>query len=455
MRCEAKDGLARCHEDLSAPPLVNCTAAVTTPCASNPIGSRCEQNDGRVFDDPQYVGPGLGHDTQEWAEGMVHHNAAGNCFYSGLLSSEGKRQQALADLYVRFVEAYEEKGIALWGLTVQNEPLTQTGLWNGMFYTAELQAAFVKDFLGPTLKRHFPAIKLMIHDDATNELTGFAKAVLDDANASQYVDGVGYHWYTHFEGLYEDDVGGPALGELSKLLNIPVVGGGAQVRTMGEAFPDKFLMMTEACNGFALGTPFVGTRPGEWGYGYSYAHDIMWQMKNGANGWVDWNMLLDMSGGPNHNGNQVDAPTLLQDEKTLLQNPSFFAMAHFSRFVPRGSRVLKQSALSCTLSSKRYCDNVVAFVTPLNSTSTPNSLVFVLTNDEVTAVPNYADGAGVVLYDDLAKGQGSLNTGWLTSKEVNYRVGCDMVGWVEGKLEWKAIHTVVIPCGTDAPCSCE
>jgi len=212
--------------------------------------------------------------------------------------------------------------------------------------------------------------------------------------------------------------------------------------------------MTEACNGFALGTDFVGPRPGEWGYGYSYAHDIMWQLKNGANGWVDWNMLLDMDGGPNHNGNQVDAPTLLRDEKTLIQNPSFFAMAHFSRFVPRGSRVLDQTATSCTLSSKRYCDNVVAFVTPFNSTSTPNSLVFVLTNDEVTAVPNYAGGAGVLAYDDLAKGQGSLNTGWITTKEVQYKVGCDEVGWVEGTLEWKAIHTVVIPCGDGTPCSC-
>lgn len=179
----------------------------------------------------------------------------------------------------------------------------------------------------------------------------------------------------------------------------------------------------------------------------------MWQLKNGATGWVDWNMLLDTSGGPNHNGNQVDAPTLVKDATTLLQNPSFFHMAHFSRFVPRGSRLLAQESVSCTLSSKRYCDNVVAFATPPNATMTPNSLVFVLTNDEVTAVPQFASGAGVLIYDDLAKGQGSLNTGVFVSKDVHYTVGCDRVGWVEGVLEWKAIHTVVIPCG-DEPCAC-
>jgi len=84
---------------------------------------------------------------------------------------------------------------------------------------------------------------------------------------------------------------------------------------------------------------------------------------------------------------------------------------------------------------------------------TPNSLVFVLTNDEVTAVPQFAGGAGVLIFDELAKGQGSLNRGVLTSKEVHYSVGCDKVGWAEGLLEWKAIVTVVIPCG-ETPCAC-
>ena len=39
----------------------------------------------------------------------------------------------------------------------------------------------------------------------------------------------------------------------------------------------KFMLMSEACNGFLLSTDWVGPRPGEWGYGYSYSHDIMWQ----------------------------------------------------------------------------------------------------------------------------------------------------------------------------------
>ena len=267
MSCAAADGLARCHANASAPPLVECTATVVTPCNDNTIGSRCPQSDGSVFNDPQYVGPGRGHDTEAWAEGLLRHNADGNCYNTGMLSGNVSKQQAWADLYVRFLDAYADLGIPMWGLTVQNEPLTQTGLWNGMFFTPELQASFVKNALGPALRKAYPNVKIMVHDDATNELTNFANRVLNDPEASQYVDGVAYHWYTHFEGLYENDAGGPALGPVSEWLNIPAVGGGAQVRTVGAQHPDKFFLMTEACNGFALGTSMVGPRAGDWGYG--------------------------------------------------------------------------------------------------------------------------------------------------------------------------------------------
>lgn len=201
--CNAVDGLPRCHANATAPPLVRCTASVAAPCEGQPIGARCPQSDGHTMDNPQYVGVGLDHNTREWAEGLIRHNAAGNCYYSGMLSANATKQQALADLYVRFIDAYAARGIDMWGMTVQNEPLTQTGLWNGMFYTANLQASFVKTYLGPTLRKAFPALKIMIHDDATNELNNFAKDVLADPEASAFIDGIGYHWYTCVPQLAE------------------------------------------------------------------------------------------------------------------------------------------------------------------------------------------------------------------------------------------------------------
>ena len=61
-----------------------------------------------------------------------------------------------------------------------------------------------------------------------------------------------------------------------------------------------------------------------------------------AVGWVDWNMLLDETGGPNHVGNLCSAPILAdtKNDKVLIQN-SYYYINHFSRFVqPEARRIL-------------------------------------------------------------------------------------------------------------------
>ena len=55
-------------------------------------------------------------------------------------------------------------------------------------------------------------------------------------------------------------------------------------------------------------------------------------------GWVDWNMVLDLKGGPNWKNNFVDAPILVDASKqTYYRQPTFYALAHFSKFIPPGS----------------------------------------------------------------------------------------------------------------------
>ena len=53
----------------------------------------------------------------------------------------------------------------------------------------------------------------------------------------------------------------------------------------------------------------MGPRYDECGYGYATGHDMLWQLRNRAAGWVYWNVLLDGVGGPNLAGNYVDSPT--------------------------------------------------------------------------------------------------------------------------------------------------
>ena len=120
-------------------------------------------------------------------------------------------------------------------------------------------------------------LKLMIWDHNRGMLFQRAKVVYDDPAAARYVWGAGFHWYVgdHFDNP----------------------------RQVHDAWPDKQLLFTE-------GTPsnFDAATLGDWKWGEIYATSILNDVNNWANGWTDWNVLLDERGGPNHVGNFCIAP---------------------------------------------------------------------------------------------------------------------------------------------------
>ena len=138
--------------------------------------------------------------------------------------------------------------------------------------------------------------------------------------------------------------------------------------------------------------------------------------------------------------NYVDSPTWKYNSSAFVQNPSFFFMMHYSRFVPPGSVVIDAS-VTCGARHKEYCQ-FVAFRVP------NGNVVVVMTNDEITVGPIAGTSVGPILTPHLAKGQGSITVGAKTlswSVQVTCK-GKDKPVYVEGTLPWKAIQTVVIPC---------
>src|SRR5690554_4377160 len=57
-----------------------------------------------------------------------------------------------AHYYTKFIHAYENAGIPIWGITVQNEPAANQR-WDSCLYTKEEERDFVRDYLGPGLER--------------------------------------------------------------------------------------------------------------------------------------------------------------------------------------------------------------------------------------------------------------------------------------------------------------
>mmetsp|Transcript_4697 Transcript_4697/g.12084 ORF Transcript_4697/g.12084 Transcript_4697/m.12084 type:complete len:190 (+) Transcript_4697:1344-1913(+) len=81
---------------------------------------------------------------------------------------------------------------------------------------------------------------------------------------------------------------------------------------------------------------------GNWKFGEGYAHDILGDLLSGTVGWIDWNLLLDEHGGPNHLKNDCDAAAMANSTaQELYWHPQYYYMGHFSKYIVPGSVLLK------------------------------------------------------------------------------------------------------------------
>jgi len=269
-----------------------------------------------------------------WMKTNNHMNGKGSLRGS----PGGEYYKAWANYYVKFVQSYQQHNITFWGLTTQNEPIDgrmNNFSFQAMGFTPETQRDFVKLDLGPALHTAgFGNISLMMLDDQRVEIVTWTKVVLSDPEAAKYISGVAVHWYV--------DAFTP-----SNLLTIA-----------HNNFPQKFIFATEACEG---SMPWqVKVDLGSWDRASSYAKDIITDLNNWVTGWTDWNIALDMTGGPNWVSNFVDSPIIVNKEKQeFYKQPMFYAMGHFSKFVRPGSVWVKVEATK-TLSSIE----IVAFERP-------------------------------------------------------------------------------------------
>ncbi|KAI9913985.1 hypothetical protein PsorP6_005023 [Peronosclerospora sorghi] len=99
----------------------------------------------------------------------------------------------------------------------------------------------------------------------------------------------------------------------------------------------RFLLATESCS-----CPGVAQGERAWFRALRYGHDILTDLNNHVTGWVYWNLLTNHECGPNHEGNQCDAPLLLTEDGTdFVIQPMYYTMQNFSKYIPPGSRLVK------------------------------------------------------------------------------------------------------------------
>jgi len=246
-------------------------------------------------------------------------------------------RQAWADYYVKFVEEYRQSGVTIWGLTVQNEPAA-IQRWDSCIYSGEEERDFVKNYLGPTLQNSSAKdVKLLIWDHNRDIIVERAKAVLEDKEAAKYVWGTAFHWYV--SEAFEN------------------------VGKVHELFPDKGLLFTEGCQE-------GGVHFHSWKTGERYARNMIGDFLNHTQGYIDWNLFLDNTGGPNHVNNLCDAPIIVDvfPEK-LIHQSSYYYIGHFSKYVkPQALRIdLVQHHQDLQAVAFKNTDGSIAFIV-LNET---------------------------------------------------------------------------------------
>lgn len=218
-----------------------------------------------------------------------------------------------ADIMVQYVLEYKKLGIRISRLTIQNEPAAVQS-WDSCIYSGqeerELACEYLKDRL---VKAGLEEVKIHIWDHNKDLIIERTKETFSDQKALNTIDGIAFHWYSgdHFEAL----------------------------QCVREKYPDKELIFTEGCVEYSRYQD-----KGQTHYAEMYAHSLIGDFNAGMNGFIDWNLILDEKGGPNHVENFCDAPVMCNPTTDEIDiKLSYYYIGHFSRFVKPGAKRILSS----------------------------------------------------------------------------------------------------------------
>ena len=228
-----------------------------------------------------------------------------------------------ATYWVKYLQGMKAEGITIDALTPQNEPENPKNT-PSMVMTAEEEADFIGNYLGPALAKAGVTTKIISFDHNCDH-PNYPIDILKNDASRKYTDGSGFHLYR---------------GEITAMT------------TTHDAFPQKNLYFTEQMVVSRKNDPdFAIAKP--------VAHLIIGAPENWSRNVLLWNLAADPQNGPhtNNGGCPVCSGAITLDGDTVVRNLAYYTAAHASKFVPAGS---------VRIASKGSPDALphVAFLTP-------------------------------------------------------------------------------------------
>ena len=238
--------------------------------------------------------------------------------------------------FSKYIREYAKQGIGIWAITVENEPENNSGLWETMIFTPASMKEFIKNHLLPRFQKDSVNAKILIYDHNCDHVKLWVDTLLGDSEFAKHLWGTAVHWYSSTIDWYPD------------VLN-----------DIHQRFPEKKILHTEGCIDSEIprwqdDTWYWKKEAKDWGYQYAaeadkplhpqyvpvyrYASDIIGGLNSWSAGWIDWNIVLDTHGGPNHANNWCVAPVIAKPETDeVYYTPLYYIMEHFSKYFRPGA----------------------------------------------------------------------------------------------------------------------
>ncbi len=267
---------------------------------------------------------------------------------NGEMNHGGKLKKEFYDIWakliVKYIQAYAKEGIKVGRLTIQNEPMA-IQQWDSCLFTGEDEKQFACGYLRKRLdEAGLQSVKLNVWDHNKDMILERTNDIFYDKQAFDSIGGIAFHWYSgdHFEALQE----------------------------VRNKYPDKELIFTEGCVEYSRFSSDSQIDNAEM-----YAHEMIGDFKAGINGFIDWNIILDEQGGPNHDKNYCDAPVMCDtNNDTIDIRSSYYYIGHFSRFIRPGARRILVSGFTDKLEYVGFLnpDNEIILII-MNKTDKPQN----------------------------------------------------------------------------------
>ncbi len=213
---------------------------------------------------------------------------------------------SLAQYFTRFIGAYQQQGIPIYAISMQNEPLNSTTSYPSASVASSDEANFIGNYLGPALAgAGLGGVKIFGYEHNWDQ-PSYPEALLANTAAYNYLAGSSFHCYA---------------GDVSAQSQVE------------QAYPAKDIWFTE-CSG-TVGSSFSG--------------DLIWNAenlligatRNWARGVTLWNIALDQNSGPQNGGCTACRGVVTVDDSVsppvVTRNVEYYLLGHLGKFVQPGA----------------------------------------------------------------------------------------------------------------------